>query len=114
MDTQKIDILNIFLILISLVLAYFLPFELFLFSYAEPNPRFCSLSEKSANRPENSLKQAGEIDFVDWKRKLPAEVEIKYRDQISFETKRGSRPCRDKPVFHSARSETRRSCNMES
>lgn len=38
MDTQKIDILNIFLILISLVLAYFLPFELFLFSYAVLGP----------------------------------------------------------------------------
>ncbi|WP_396185022.1 hypothetical protein [Flavobacterium sp.] len=38
MNTKNIDTLNIFLILISLVLAYFLPFELFLFSYAVLGP----------------------------------------------------------------------------
>ncbi|HWB64555.1 MAG TPA: hypothetical protein VG603_13660, partial [Chitinophagales bacterium] len=38
MDTRKIDIANIFLMLISCVLAFVLPFELFLFSYAVLGP----------------------------------------------------------------------------
>ena len=38
MSSKNTDILNIFLILISLALAFFLPFELFLFSYAVLGP----------------------------------------------------------------------------
>lgn len=38
MNTKKIDLLNIVLMLFSCVLAYFLPFELFLFSYAVLGP----------------------------------------------------------------------------
>lgn len=38
MNTKKIDLLNIALMLFSCVLAYFLPFELFLFSYAVLGP----------------------------------------------------------------------------
>ena len=38
MNAKNIDALNIFLILISLIIAYYLPFELFLFSYAVLGP----------------------------------------------------------------------------
>lgn len=38
MNAKNIDALNIFLILVSLVVAYYLPFELFLFSYAVLGP----------------------------------------------------------------------------
>ena len=38
MNTKKIDILNIFLIIISLIIAIRIPFELFLFSYAILGP----------------------------------------------------------------------------
>ena len=38
MNTKQTDILNIFLILLSLTLAFILPFELFLFSYAVLGP----------------------------------------------------------------------------
>jgi hypothetical protein len=38
MNTKKIDLLNIALMLFSCILAYFLPFELFLFSYAVLGP----------------------------------------------------------------------------
>lgn len=38
MNSKKVDILNIFLILLSLYLAFKLPFELFLFSYAVLGP----------------------------------------------------------------------------
>jgi hypothetical protein len=38
MQTKQIDLLNIFLLLISLVLSFKLPFELFLFSYAVLGP----------------------------------------------------------------------------
>ena len=38
MNVKNIDDINIFLILISLVVAYYLPFELFLFSYAVLGP----------------------------------------------------------------------------
>jgi hypothetical protein len=38
MNPKKLDILNIFLIIVSLILAFILPFELFLFSYAVLGP----------------------------------------------------------------------------
>lgn len=38
MKTQSIDVLNIFLIIVSLLLAFELPFELFLFAYAVLGP----------------------------------------------------------------------------
>ena len=38
MTAKKIDIINIFLIIISLIVAIKLPFELFLFSYAILGP----------------------------------------------------------------------------
>ncbi len=38
MDTKKIDILNVILIFVSLLLAFKIPFELFLFSYAVLGP----------------------------------------------------------------------------
>ena len=38
MNTRQIDALNIFLILASLILAFIIPFQLFLFSYAVLGP----------------------------------------------------------------------------
>lgn len=38
MDTKKVDVLNIFLVIISLIIAIIIPFKLFLFSYAILGP----------------------------------------------------------------------------
>lgn len=38
MKTERIDVLNILLVVVSLVVAYFIPFDLFLFSYAFLGP----------------------------------------------------------------------------
>lgn len=62
MNTQKIDLVNIGLMLISCILAFVIPFELFLFSYAVLGPLHY-LTEISWLHKRNYFSQ-GKYDFI--------------------------------------------------